>query len=114
MSDFERQRRFSRRSIKATLRVRDAADPSQGEIVFDSFDVSAGGAFLESELLLEVGTEIEVVFALPDRLRPVRARARVAWATRHDRAKGVSGMGVEFTDLSDDDRQSLAEFVSGG
>ncbi len=111
MVDPERLRRYARRPITATFRVRDAADPTQGDVVFDSLDVSQGGAFLQSDLLLEVGEVLEVIFAVPGRIRPIRTRARVAWATRHDPSKGTPGMGLEFLDLSDEDRLAISEFV---
>jgi len=110
MDDPERQRRFVRRPIKASFRVRDANNPGHGEILFDSIDLSRGGAFLHSELLLEIGEELEVTFGLPDEIRPVRARARVAWATRGD-ATGQSGMGLEFIDLTEEARDAIDRFV---
>ena len=106
----ERKRQFDRKPISASFRVRDVNDPGQGEILFDSIDLSQGGAFLHSELLLEIGDELEVTFGLPGEIRPVRARARVVWATRGD-ATIKAGMGLEFLDLSDDARQAIERFV---
>lgn len=111
MDDPALQRKFVRRPIRASFRLRDANDPGHGEILFDSVDVSQGGAFLQSDFLLEIGDEVEVIFGLPGEIRPIRARARVAWATRNLGAKGISGMGLEFTDLSDRDRAAIADFV---
>ncbi|OGQ78005.1 MAG: hypothetical protein A2289_21330 [Deltaproteobacteria bacterium RIFOXYA12_FULL_58_15] len=107
MTTLEQQRQYLRRPIHASFRVRDAGDPSQGEILFDSVDLSQGGAFLESELLLEIGEMVEVTFGLPGKIRPIRATARVAWAT----GKGTCGMGLEFVNLNDEDRQAIAEYV---
>jgi uncharacterized protein (TIGR02266 family) len=106
----ERQRRFLRRSINASFRVRDANGPGYGEILFDSTDLSQGGAFLHSDLLLEVGDELEVTFGLPGEIRPIRVRARVAWATRGN-AEQRAGMGLEFLDLTDADRGAIDRFV---
>ncbi len=110
MTDPERQRRYVRMPISASFRVRDAHDPSQGEILFDSIDLSQGGAFLHSELLLEIGDELEVTFGLPGEIRPIRARARVAWATRGD-VTGKAGMGLEFLDLTEEAKRSIDQFV---
>ena len=110
MNDLERQRRYVRKPIEASFRVRDANDPGHGEILFDSIDLSQGGAFLHSDLLLEIGDELEVTFGLPDEIRPIRARARVAWTTRGD-ATGKAGMGLEFIDLTDEARAAIERFV---
>ena len=104
-------RRHVRRPVRVSVRVREVDDPTDGEVLFDALDLSQGGAFLQSDLLLEIGAELEVTFAIPGELRPVRAHARVAWATRVATAKGSAGMGLQFVDLSEADRQRLAEFV---
>lgn len=111
MDDPARQRRYVRRPISASFRVRDASDPSQGEILFDSIDLSQGGAFLHSELLLEIGDELEVTFGLPGEIRPVRARARVVWATRGGGDGEKAGMGLEFIDLTEEAAQAIDRFV---
>ena len=105
-----KDRRHVRRPVRVSVRVRDVGDPTQGEVVFDALDLSQGGAFLESELLLEVGDELEVTFAIPGELRRIQAHARVAWATRSG-VKGKAGMGLQFTDLKASDRQVIADFV---
>ena len=93
------------------VRVRDAIAGRPAEILFDAVDLSQGGAFLRSDLLLEVGEEIEITFAIPGAVRPIRARARVAWATRAASAKGGAGMGLEFLNLGASDRERIADFV---
>jgi uncharacterized protein (TIGR02266 family) len=111
MPDTLPDRRHVRRPVRVSVRVRDAGDPTDGEVLFDALDISQGGAFLQSDLLLEAGAELEVTFAIPGEIRPIRAHARVAWATRTASAKGSAGMGLEFIDLTDADRRRLAEFV---
>ena len=87
MSQPEGQRRFVRRPVEVTFRLRDSHDPGHGELLFDAVDISQGGAFLQSDLLLEVGEEMEVVFRLSSSKRTITAMARVAWATRKSDAK---------------------------
>jgi uncharacterized protein (TIGR02266 family) len=106
-----KDRRHVRRPVRVSVRVSDNADPTHGEIVFDALDLSQGGAFLESELLLEVGDELEITFAIPGELRRIRAHAKVAWATRSSGAKRKPGMGLQFTDLKQSDCQLIADFV---
>jgi uncharacterized protein (TIGR02266 family) len=104
-------RRHVRRPVRVSIRVRDAENPTEGEVLFDALDISQGGAFLQSDLLLEIGAELEVTFAIPGEIRPIRAHARVAWATRTASAKGSAGMGLEFVDLNEADRKLIADFV---
>ena len=78
MDDPATMRRYLRRSVRVSFRLRDANDPSVGDILFDAVDLSQGGAFLRSDLLLEVGETVDVTFGLPGEIRPIRARARVA------------------------------------
>jgi hypothetical protein len=40
MDDAATMRRHHRRSVKVSFRVRDANDPSQGDILFDTVDLS--------------------------------------------------------------------------
>ncbi|MBI3180483.1 MAG: PilZ domain-containing protein [Deltaproteobacteria bacterium] len=105
-----KDRRFLRRAVQVTFRVRDAEDPAQGDLLFDAVDLSQGGAFLRSDLLFDAGQELGVTFELPDPERSVNVRARVAWATRADH-KGAPGMGISFVDLAGPDREAIAAFV---
>lgn len=111
MDDPALARKYLRRSVGVSIRLHDAESPTHGDILFDVLDLSQGGAFLRSDLLLETGEEVEVTFDLPGEIRPIRARARVAWATQKSDHKGVAGMGLEFVDLSPADRVAIAAFV---
>ena len=113
MTGPEQHRRFARRPILVEFRVRDADDVAGGEIVFDAVDLSEGGAFLRSEILLERGDRIEISFTLPNPAITIHARARVAWVTHRDDAKGEPGMGLEFLDLRDDERRAITAWRDG-
>ncbi len=101
-------RRFVRKPVAAQLRCRGALGP--GHLFFDAQDLSIGGAFLRSDLLLETGEELEVEFTLPGTERAVHARARIAWVRRAE-GSGSAGMGLEFIDLPAADREALAAFL---
>ncbi|MBI5508329.1 MAG: PilZ domain-containing protein [Deltaproteobacteria bacterium] len=104
-------RRHVRRSVRVAVQVAHAGEPGYGEISLDALDLSQSGAFLQSDLLLETGDVVTLTFTVPGEIRSISARARVVWATRHDVQKGSPGMGVEFVDLSDADRQIIGAFV---
>lgn len=111
VSESDKQRRFLRSPVGVEFRVRDADDVIGGEIMFDALDISAGGAFLRSEFLLEIGDRTEVTFTLPKSGAPIVVRARVVWVTPHRDLKGDAGMGNEFIDLTDEERGAIALFV---
>jgi uncharacterized protein (TIGR02266 family) len=101
------QRKSKRKPLTVELRIRDTQDPHAGELVFETLDLSADGAFLRSDLLLEAGDEIEISFRSPKSSRPFTLHARVAWAAKVADLKGEPGMGVEFVRLDDRTRRAL-------
>ncbi len=74
-------------------------------------DIGLGGAFVERSEALPAGQPVEIRFAWPGSEIPFRARCRVAWW--HANAAPLvskslpSGAGLQFTDLSDLDRERL-------
>jgi len=66
-------------------------------------DVSAGGVFVSTAADVEVGTTLEMLFALPE------GETRVTGIVRYsDPAKGF---GVEFTEMGAGDRARLQELL---
>jgi uncharacterized protein (TIGR02266 family) len=102
------QRRFPRKTIQVQIRVN--GSPAFGQLVFDSADLSLGGAFLQSEVLYDEGEPLELELRLPW-TDGIRARARIAWVRRID-PDGAAGMGVQFDDLDPGDRQRLERFLA--
>jgi Tfp pilus assembly protein PilZ len=91
------------------------SDPSSrvsGSILFESADVSTGGAFLRTDLLFEVGELLVLQFQLPRTEAGdgphIRTGGRVTRVSR-GQAKEVPGMGVEFVDLRPEDRSAIEE-----
>lgn len=78
-----------------------------------SVNMSVGGIFLESEMLLPKGVPLALYFELPDS-RNIHCHAKVAWVNRPQCLSCENlppGMGVQFTDLSLEDMESLRHFV---
>jgi Tfp pilus assembly protein PilZ len=88
--------------------VRAAGNRVEAGIRLDTADLSEGGAFLRSDLLIEVGETLalEVPLATGETLA---ARGRVAWVTRGGGDKAPAGMGIEFDRLSSQDRRRLTQ-----
>jgi Tfp pilus assembly protein PilZ len=98
------QRRFQRKTLNVLFTARDSQ--GVGQLMFESADLSPGGTFLKSDLLLEVGETLSVEFAVMDG-RVIQAQARVAWVRRFPQAHEVAGMGVEFVSMAETDRAAL-------
>lgn len=71
-------------------------------------DLSETGMFIETSHPLEIGAELDFSLVLPGQASdlPIRGKGTVAWS---DQAVGV---GVRFTELSEEDRERLKWFVA--
>ncbi len=111
-------RKQARGVFEVPVLVRDPSSRVTTGIHFDAADVSTGGAFLRTDLLLEVGELLMLEFRLPREGSHgdshdgphVRTAGRVTRVSR-GRAKEVPGMGVEFVDLRAEDRQAIEEHL---
>lgn len=72
-------------------------------------DLSEGGAYIETTEEFPVGSVLSLRFMLPGAETMISCAAFV----RNVR-DGDKGLGVEFLDLSHDDRQLVGAFVQGG
>jgi uncharacterized protein (TIGR02266 family) len=106
----QNQRKFPRHPL--TVEFRSRQSDGLGQLSFDGSNVSAGGAFLKSELLLEEGEALSLEFSVPGHERPFRAQAKVAWVRRFPADGEEAGMGLEFVAMEDHDRQALTQFLS--
>ncbi len=102
-------RRHPRQSLLVDFKGRDAS--GIGQLWLEGSDLSAGGAFLKSDLLLEHGEKLALEFRVPGVPRLMRAQARVAWVRRFPKDEEPSGMGVEFMSMSDEDRGVLTQYL---
>jgi uncharacterized protein (TIGR02266 family) len=82
-----------------------------GHLLFEGADLSAGGTFLKSDLLLEQGESFALEFHLPGGDKTIRAQGRVAWVRRFPKLDELAGMGVEFSAMSDEDRAVLSRYL---
>jgi PilZ domain len=124
-------RKHARGVLELPVLVSDPSSRVAGGIHFDAADISTGGAFLRTDLLLEVGELLMLEFRLPqDRGQDrgedahedvhedahdgtnqgthIRTAVRVTRVSR-GRAKEVPGMGVEFIDLRAEDREAIEQ-----
>jgi len=69
-------------------------------LVAYSVNLSRGGLFLETEHIVQPGTEGTLQFAVPG-AGPLLVRGRVTWCRDGADENGPQGMGVEFEDIAD-------------
>ena len=103
-------RQSHRKVVRTEIKVGD--DSGLGDIFVDSKDLSDGGAFISSDLLFELGEELDLEFTPPGTGRTIKVRARVVRVNRDDDGDNVPGMGLQFIDLSEEDRSALADYVA--
>lgn len=99
------QRKHARRAVSVEFRGKDAG--GEGELTLVGADLSAGGTFLRSDVLLEPGETLALEFHLPGAAASLSAQARVAWVRRFPDAEAPPGMGIEFLAMKDTDRRLL-------
>jgi hypothetical protein len=66
-------------------------------------DLSAGGVFIQTTVAVSIGSEVELLFALPE------GEARVDGVVRY--ADGKNGFGVEFTSMGSGDRARVDQLL---
>jgi len=92
--------------------------PYQKEILTDySVNMSTGGVFIESSMILPEGTEVTVKFNLPNSDTIIVTKAAVAWVNDPSSLKKPAfppGMGLQFLNLSLQDLHSIRAFLDAG
>ena len=102
-------RREERAAVQARFSARDSS--GAGTLTFTSADVSTGGAFLRSDLLLEQGESLALQFEVPG-AGAVLTQARVTWVRRFPEGTQHPGMGVEFVTLRDSEREAIVRWLA--
>ncbi|MFH0901217.1 MAG: PilZ domain-containing protein [Pseudomonadota bacterium] len=100
-------RRFTRHRVTLPVTIVDQRGTTTGEILFDTTDLSIGGAFLRSALLFEHDEVLRLEFALPGS-SAIRAQAKIVRVS----TEGTGGMGVSFSDLSANDKEAIRRFLA--
>jgi Tfp pilus assembly protein PilZ len=76
-----------------------------------TLNISAGGLCVLTADPLKEGLLPEVSFELPDDLVPVVCKARIAWCRTSRIDPELYEIGLAFTEISDEDRQRVTDFV---
>ena len=101
------QRSAPRRVLRADARVRDAAGDDNA-LPLEVDEVSATGAFVLADLLLPVGSAVEIAFCLPLADDDIVAQGRVV---RVEERAGRAGMGIHFDRMPPGARATLRAYT---
>ena len=103
------RRRFERSLV--TVRI----DYATVDEMFSEFtrDINEGGLFIETEKLVPPGTEVSMQFHLPGSDEVLETLGRVVRVSNGTSASSgmSSGMGVEFDELTSEDRTKIDRIV---
>lgn len=99
-----------RRSERTDFLVR--VDYSTIDELFSEFtrDINEGGLFIETDKPHAAGTLVSMQFNLPGSDEPIRTTGRVV-RINDSEADGPLGMGIEFDELTADDRQHINRLI---
>jgi hypothetical protein len=99
-------RRHERRRVELPVTIVEAEQKTAGDLLFDTTDLSIGGAFLRSTVLFEVDEILRIEFDLGG--PTIVARARVVRVSYDE----PPGMGIEFVGLDDDERDAIKAYLT--
>jgi uncharacterized protein (TIGR02266 family) len=74
-------------------------------------NISRGGFFIEANLPLH--SEIDLCFRIPESQMAIDAKGCVVWNydMKKDTAQLVSGSGIRFTEIAQEDRHALEDYL---
>lgn len=104
--DGSERRRFSRTDLLVRIEY------STIDEIFSEFtyDINEGGLFIETEKPRPTGTEVALRFNLPGSKESLQTIGRVVWV--RSASSGVpAGMGIEFDDLTTEDRDCINTMI---
>jgi c-di-GMP-binding flagellar brake protein YcgR len=116
-NEFEEKRKFVRAEHITKVKWKNLTNPSQGMGVMPdiSKDISGGGVRLVTYKKLTVGDELQMEFTIPP-YKLIEVRGQVRWVIEtemvgDDRIIVKYNSGIEFLDMSDENRDLVNKFV---
>jgi len=76
-------------------------------------NISEGGLFVATYSVFPIGTRISLEFSLPDEGPAIAVQGEVRWTSDPTPdGDGHVGLGLQFLDLAEEDRQRIEHFVA--
>jgi len=112
MMPYVKERRvFPRVNARLPLQFKDIQRPIEASSGALTRDISGGGARFLSNDFISIFTRIMLEVSLPSFSRPVKAISKVAWIQKLPSSSQYD-VGVQFLDMTDEDRKQLGSFIS--
>ncbi len=104
------RRRFPRLAVTWPVTMLTSQGPIEGEVK----NISLGGAFISCREQPDANEAFRMVIKIPDHRQFIRATARIARSDIYDPddKNGLTGIGVRFIEISDDDLQYIREVMA--
>jgi uncharacterized protein (TIGR02266 family) len=77
-----------------------------------TFNLSSWGVFIRTAVPFDAGEQVLLRFRLPSRSAPVVVSGRVVWGNPDPSRWGGMGMGIQFADLCDADRDAIERYLA--
>jgi uncharacterized protein (TIGR02266 family) len=103
--------RSRRQSPRLPLEVPEDNQGLRAKLTAPTYNLSAGGLFLQSATPRAVGDCVRLQFRLPGRGEPVQVVGEVVWHNLDPGKAGGVGMGLRFLDLAADDREIVERYL---
>ena len=105
-----------RKSQRHDLRIRmDYRNEGGGDFLFEyTRNISKGGIFIETREPLPVGSRVEMRFQPPGTEQSLEIAGSVAWVNPYRPGSDDNpnpGMGIQFEELQEEDKDLLAQVV---
>ena len=109
MTSRQERRRHPRGKAKWSVTL----ETDQGVINTETLDISLEGAFVRCLDPLKPGEPFKMLINVPNSDRRLAVDSEVVWVNVHgpDHSVTPRGMGVQFTQLSNNDRQFLSRMI---
>jgi len=105
--------RSRRQSPRVPLEVPEENRGLRAKLTAPTYNLSAGGVFLQSATPRALGECVRLQFRLPGRERPVQVIGEVVWHNLDPGKVGGLGMGLRFLDLAAEDREIVERYLRG-
>lgn len=103
-----------RRELRAYLRIYKMKIETNKDVFFGyAKNISASGLFVPTVNPKPVGERFRLKFTLPDSNREIVVFAEVVWNRTYSNSNEFEpGMGIKFIEISEEDAESIRQFVN--